>query len=579
MKIRSFFKIYILPLFIPVTLLALTLFAFLRASSAYDLNTKKLFHSRVNRVAEIIKSRMNDYSQILKGCQGLFYASDKVTKENFRVYIDKLDLEKNFPEIQGLAASVYLPVKDTAGLEKEMRSIIPGYKIKSNFNNPYIAPVTFIEPLTDRNLRAVGFDLYSEDYRRQAIIRAIKTGQPSITKKIKLVQETGKNVQPGFLMFLAIYEEDDAGTPRKVKGFVTNVFRTHNLMRPLLNHFTELNLRLFDGEQALKENLIYEKVLPTNQQAEEQHKDLKADTLLNIGGVSWRLSVTPNVEFGSNIEEQQPYLILLSGVVLSLLLFLITARTIKRRIILAEELARTKALEQKKDEFMTIASHELKTPLTNIKSTIQLLERLSLSDKERTLLHRASKNIEKLQKLISDLLDVSKIQSGKLQLDISSFTLDDLVSESIENVKHIYPTYKIIKKNPVQPLSLQGDKYRLEQVINNLLLNAIKYSPATDRVFVNTLVSENSVRIEIIDEGMGIDKPDQKRIFERFFRSETLSPVISGLGMGLYIANEIVKRHQGIIGVESEPGKGSTFYIILPLKLDEEYTDESEWKL
>jgi signal transduction histidine kinase len=349
-------------------------------------------------------------------------------------------------------------------------------------------------------------------------------------------------------------------------------------MRPLLQHFTELNIKLYDGKEALRENLIYEKGLPRTAQTAGEQLDLRADRLLSIGGVWWRLSIIPGSEFGSQIEEQHPYLILLSGIVLSLLLFLIVANTIKRRITIAEELERTKALERKKDEFMTIASHELKTPLTGIKSTVQLLERSGLTDRDRTLLSKTSKNIEKLQKLISDLLDVSKIHSGQLKLNMSSFTLAELLNESIENVEHIHPTYTIIKKNEIPNLRMHGDKYRLDQAINNLLLNAIKYSPATDRVFVNTLISDNLLRIEITDEGIGIDKPDQKRIFERFFRAETLSPVISGLGMGLYIANEIVQRHNGVIGVESEPGKGSTFYIILPLGFDEE-DRETEWGL
>ncbi|HEY0898493.1 MAG TPA: HAMP domain-containing sensor histidine kinase, partial [Sphingobacteriaceae bacterium] len=135
----------------------------------------------------------------------------------------------------------------------------------------------------------------------------------------------------------------------------------------------------------------------------------------------------------------------------------------------------------KKDEFIGIASHELKTPLTSIKAYIQLLDRSSLGEKERTFVSKANSNIVKLNSLISDLLDVSKIQAGRLQFNVTAFPLHEMIEESIENVQHMYTTHRIIRPEVIPDLIIRGDKLRLEQALTNFLVNAVKYSPGANK--------------------------------------------------------------------------------------------------
>jgi two-component system, OmpR family, sensor kinase len=232
---------------------------------------------------------------------------------------------------------------------------------------------------------------------------------------------------------------------------------------------------------------------------------------------------------------------------------------------MSKELEVTKELDNKKDEFIGIASHELKTPLTSIKAYMQLLERSELKEQDRRLVNKANSNVNKLNNLIGDLLDGSKVQSGQLKLNNAPFELKKMIHESVENVQHMYSTHQLIFLTKIPDLVLQGDILRLEQAMTNLLVNAIKYSPGADAVYIKTELMPDHVKIEIIDKGIGMTKENQERIFDRFYRAQELSPVISGLGMGLYIAQEIIKRHKGNIGVESEPGQGSTFFIALPV--------------
>ena len=132
----------------------------------------------------------------------------------------------------------------------------------------------------------------------------------------------------------------------------------------------------------------------------------------------------------------------------------------------------------------------------------------------------------------------------------------------------MYKSHQFILSGTIPDVQLKGDKLRLEQAITNLLVNAVKYSPSADNVYLNTTKQPSMVSIEIRDEGIGISEKDRNRIFEKFYRAEDLSPYLSGLGMGLYIANQIVTRHRGMITVSSVPGKGSIFSILLPTDED-----------
>lgn len=225
-----------------------------------------------------------------------------------------------------------------------------------------------------------------------------------------------------------------------------------------------------------------------------------------------------------------------------------------------------KLLDEKKDEFIGIASHELKTPLTSIKAYMQLLERLVEEDPRlKNYVNKTNGFVDKLNNLVSELLDVSKIQAGKLQFSMMKIDVPSLIRESVESVQHSTVTHKIMIEGDLPSKTIMGDKMRLEQVLINFLTNAVKYSPQADKVIVSAWEEEDKVTIAVKDFGLGITPENRKRIFDRFYRAEGLSPHISGLGIGLYIASEIVRRHHGKVWLESEQGKGSVFYFCLPV--------------
>jgi PAS domain S-box-containing protein len=230
-----------------------------------------------------------------------------------------------------------------------------------------------------------------------------------------------------------------------------------------------------------------------------------------------------------------------------------------------ELLGLARELDIKKDEFISMASHELRTPLTSIKGYIQLLE-TKLKEKDTdayTYVVKTENSINRLQRLVEDLLDVSKIQSGRLQFDMSAFSLDEVVTESVEEMNYTVPSRRIVVEGTTNA-PVHGDRARIIQVLINLLNNAIKYSPDADEVQVQLMETGKDVTVMVRDFGIGIPREHHEKIFERFHRVPHNFD-FTGLGIGLYISSEIIRRHNGTIRVESEPGRGSSFYFSLPV--------------
>jgi signal transduction histidine kinase len=221
-----------------------------------------------------------------------------------------------------------------------------------------------------------------------------------------------------------------------------------------------------------------------------------------------------------------------------------------------------------RDDFLSIASHELKTPLTPLSLRLANLERkLERGEHvEPTVLRQARQHLMRLTTLINDLLDASRIEAGRLALHPEPTRLDGLVEHVIHGMEGARGERHIDFAHPSEAVQVYGDPYRLEQVVANLLENALKYSPDGGTVHIDLQLRESVAVLSVRDEGIGIPPEDQKLLFERYFRARNVSArSFGGLGLGLYISRDIVERHGGRIWVESQVGRGSTFYVALPL--------------
>jgi PAS domain S-box-containing protein len=226
-----------------------------------------------------------------------------------------------------------------------------------------------------------------------------------------------------------------------------------------------------------------------------------------------------------------------------------------------------KSLSDKKDEFIALASHELKTPMTTIKGYLQMLAKSEHDQRSRLFLEKSLYQVEKLNNLVEDLLNMSRVEAGKLEFNLEDFDLRQLLSEQAEAFRYSTQSHQLHTEFPDNPVIINGDRQRIEQAVINLLSNAVKYSPGAGEVGLKLRSGDGEAVIHIEDHGIGLSPEQQRQIFTRFYRAEGIKG-ISGLGLGLYLTKQIIDRHNGTIKVISEAGKGSEFVILLNLKQD-----------
>ena len=243
---------------------------------------------------------------------------------------------------------------------------------------------------------------------------------------------------------------------------------------------------------------------------------------------------------------------------------------IERWIGTDTDITEQKMAEQKKDEFISIASHEMKTPLTTAKGYIELLLLSLKAENQSSFLYATKTNqaLDRLNHLVTELLDASKIQNGQLNYNITTFDFNKLVDETIENIQPGAQNHSIQKTGNCSQ-QIRGDRDRLQQVLINLLSNAIKYSPNAHEVLVKIEEEDIQIRVSVQDFGVGMSMKHLDKVFDRYYRVQEHAIHFQGLGIGLYIANNIIERHEGKMWAASEPGKGSTFYFTLPIYIRE----------
>ncbi len=238
-------------------------------------------------------------------------------------------------------------------------------------------------------------------------------------------------------------------------------------------------------------------------------------------------------------------------------------------ILLAiEDITEEKQIERQKDDFISIASHELKTPVTSMKMYAQILQKhplLTNDKKAADMLSKMDSQMNRLTELVASFMNVYKLGTGKLRLHKKHFELVELITEVVANFQYTVTSH-IVEQTGELKAKVFADSARINQVLVNLISNAIKYSPDADKVIVNLSKTKGIVTVSVQDFGMGIPKDEQNRIYERFFRAKGKKEgKIPGLGLGLFISTEIVKQHGGKLWVDSVDKQGSTFYFTLPI--------------
>lgn len=304
-------------------------------------------------------------------------------------------------------------------------------------------------------------------------------------------------------------------------------------------------------------------------------KDIEKKVIYEIGNDQWDIpklrelieNIVPQNTHFSNFEVEHDFPHIGKKI---MLLNAHKFRQDGEHILLAfEDITEKKALQQQKDDFVNLVSHELKTPITSMKAYLYILQkRLNDSgDKQDIyLLENVEKQANRLTSLLTELLQAGKVESGKFPPHKKQFDLNVVVKKVVSDFQYTVDTHTLKRTGEIKQ-KVHGDARRLEQVLINLLTNAIKYSPEADRVNVNVSEDKDYATVSVRDFGIGIAKKDLSKIFERYYRADKKNAInTQGFGLGLYISSEIIKQQDGEIWVESTKSKGSTFYFTIPIE-------------
>lgn len=310
------------PLTILTLCVLLTYTVFNRAKAENDKNSEIYFDFRVREAISLIKNRMKAYEQVLLGVSGLYISSDSVQRNEFKQYIDTLNLSENYPGIQGVGFSLIVPSsKKIQHVESIRKEGFPEYNIWPDGQRDIYTSIIYLEPFTDRNLRAFGYDMFSESVRHETMQNAINTGQTNLSGKIKLVQETGEKDQAGFLMYLPIYRNKTKSNntferQKNIIGWVYSPFRIDDLMDGLFGEYAkDLDIKIFDGKGITNKALMFDSNY-SNTKPVQTHRRIEVE----IANHLWTIQIQPLPALNSRINSNNLNLILAISAILSFLL-------------------------------------------------------------------------------------------------------------------------------------------------------------------------------------------------------------------------------------------------------------------
>ncbi|MGJ0516180.1 MAG: bifunctional diguanylate cyclase/phosphodiesterase [Methylomicrobium sp.] len=292
------------------------------------------FDFRANEILVNIETRLRGYEQVLLGAKALFVSSESVERDEFHEYVSRLMLQQQYPGIQGVGFSQLIKSREKAAhIQRIRKQGFPRYAIRPDGNRDIYTSIIYLEPFDWRNRRAFGYDMYPEPVRRAAMERARDENRAIVSGKVKLVQETEKNVQPGFLMYLPVYRNglpDDTLAERRKNliGWVYAPFRMHNLMNGILGkHFGEIGnmlaFSIYDGDRSSKEALMYNSIVETGVLADHHDSVFRSVRTFDVGGHLWTIEVCSLPDFEARLKSHDAQLILIVGILGSVLSCLI----------------------------------------------------------------------------------------------------------------------------------------------------------------------------------------------------------------------------------------------------------------
>ena len=561
------------------------------------------FRTAADETRHLIEARIQTYIELLRAGAAFFAASDSVTTNEFHAFVTHLRLAERYPGIQGMGYAAHVLPGQLRQIERQLAALgMADAGVWPPGHRPEYTPILYLEPLDRRNRAAIGYDMFTERGRREAMERARDTGEPSASSKVTLVQEIDDQKQPGFLIYVPVYGKGARTTTAEERraalvGYLYSPFRADDLLRgivgPEIHTDRAVDFRIFDGAEPTTADLLHSSYDPAGADPGLPRVTYQID----VAGRPWTLEFIHFQPFAS-IRPWLAPLTFIVGLILSVALFGVTfaqfrawetvalhaaelraseealreSETRLRRLVVLERETRAaaQAADRAKDEFLATISHELRTPLNAMLGWLSMLRTGKVREDRRAgALDVIERNARTQARLIEDLLDVSRIITGKVRIDLQPIQVGPIVQTVVEALRPGADAKGVRLHATLTSAStlVMGDSARVQQIVWNLLSNAIKFTPPGGDVHVDVAVASGQVHLQVRDTGVGITPEFLPHVFERFRQADaSTTRTHSGVGLGLAIVRHLVELHGGHIEAQSDgTDRGATFTVQFPV--------------
>jgi len=551
------------PLLVLAASLALTAVATAVVAATGREREEARFANAADLTRTRVDSRMRTYATILRSARGLFAASGEVTPEEFRTFVGQFDVRHEYRGVQGIGFARRVRQAELDAFVTRWRTVADStFQIRNpDPPRPEYFPIVMLEPLDVRNERAIGYDMYADSVRREAMARARDTGRPIVSGRVVLVQEDPGDSLPGFLVYLPVYET--VVPPATVEarrasllGFVYAPFRAPDLFAELDSLGTApVAMAVYDGARVDRERLLHD----GTRRADADPSYERTDSLV-VFGRRWTLALASRPVIEEGLARLYAPAVAIAGTIVSLLFFVVMRREVRARV-------RAEQSDRSRSRFYAGMSHELRTPLNAIMGYNDLLRagvHGPIAAAQEQAIERSQRAARHLLELVNDVLDLSKLEAGKLELEAIRVHVPSLVEELFHTVHTLAErrgsTLRLDCDGDVP--AIDTDPRRVRQILLSLLSNAIKFGEGRPITVRCGRRGADGVCVDVVDQGTGIPPEEQERIFEEFVQLPADRP--GGTGLGLPISRRLARLLGGHLTVRSEPGRGSTFRLELP---------------
>jgi signal transduction histidine kinase len=533
-----------------------------------ELQAKASFEVQSERVKELITQRIQIYIAALEHVRAFFVTRPDVTAAEFHQFITSSNLATDYPGIQGIGFSkVLLESELDAYVRSQRRQGAQNFSVWPPGKREVYMPIVLIEPLDWRNQRALGYDMFSEATRNEAMGKARDTGNPAVSKKVYLIQESLQDRQNGFLLYVPIYRHDLPSNTveerrRALMGYIYAPFRSGDFFQGIFKTNTDdvgtanhiaIYADTTPGLESLLTGIGHED--PAQRGSSLSHPFRKT-IALPFADQMWTLVIEASP---FRLKDRLPgLLILIFGLSASILGFRYLLQKQKDAENLRNKLEESRRSVQMREDILAIVSHDLRNPLAAIQMGAALMARLlpqtqgSHVDTLQRQVENLTRSAQRMNRLIEDLLDFIRLEHGNLAIRPTTVSSGEILEECAQTLRPLIEDagLKLEIITTKEKAHLKCDQGRIIQVVSNLVGNSIKFTPKGGTIRLRREVRDSCVLFEVSDTGRGIPEEALPRIFDRYWQKDQLSR--RGMGLGLFIVRGIIEAHQGKIEITSK---------------------------